>query len=678
MSDIKIQFHPLSMTLSSQDGHLVNIKNHQMMIAGSSSLWRVRLKSAKSEIVLEPSKQTQFWVHQKDSNTTMLNWDTDQLSVVVTLKSQGGRVCFYIHVICHHPEDAIASVQFPIINCLPISDDGHEDNLLLPWQNGWIIKDPVHNLLKRDQPMPFWLGRGVNQYENEYPAQLSFQFTALYHEQRYGLYFATEDGDARIKTIRYQPSLEHNMIYSVIHYPENMLSTQTYEQPYAVVMAMFQGDWQIPATLYHSWAIRQKWSQKLLSERPLPKQLDHLGFWRINHMNYSLGMRTKEYFDTALVLRDAVAAPLGLHWYGWNMGEHDVNYPEYISTEKREEGWPRCLAIWNQRFDKAGILKIPYVNARLWDIHTKSWQDDNAPEAALINESGQLYIEPWKNNNLRPMCPSTDLWQQKVLAFSVETMQEMGFDGLYLDQIASFNATLCFNAEHPHPLGGGSWWNDSYHKMIERLRAIVGSEKILTTESCCECYLDCFDLFLILDTNMQRSGFNAVAGGDNCESVPLFNMIYGGRALSYGSMCRFSDTIQVFSFNLIRNILWGFMPTIEGGEQSELAAEDSEKYLTVLHQSVQFYLKYKELLWHSRLKHVCTIQCDMIILRFQIRQNGSIYYKNYPGVIAVIREDNLTGKEVWIGYNFLEQPQTVKVMGENTVIAAKSFLVVEK
>jgi len=676
MTNIDINYYPFLITLSEKDGSINQITYQQQILIDHSKLWNICLNHNGEDIRVEPSDLLFTRISRETPFSTTVYWKTAILSVAVRLLLEDGQICFYIHVDCHQNDITIADIQFPILNCMPISEQGKDDYLLLPWQNGWIIKDPVRNLLQREQPLPFWLGRGGKRYENEYPSQLSFQYTALYNESRYGLYFATEDGDARIKTIRYQPAPLGGLSYSVVHYPENMLATQTYTQPYAVVMTIFKGDWQTPTTIYRSWAIQQKWARKRLTDRAMPKQLEQIGLWRINHMNYALGTRTQEYFETTIKLRDVVNAPVGLHWYGWNMGEHDIDYPEYITEAKRLEDWPQQLKCWNQRFAQAGIVKIPYVNARLWDIHTKSWQAENAPAAALVDEIGQLYREPWKNNNLRPMCPATEQWQQKVLEFSTETMEDLGFDGLYLDQIASFNATLCFNPKHPHPQGGGSWWNDSYHTMMRKIRDAVGPNKILTTESCCESYVDCFDQFLILDTNMQGSGFNAIADGENCESVPLFNMIYGGYALCYGSICRFSDPIEIFTFNFIRNILWGFVPTVEGGDESDLNIEAIADYYAILRSGVDFYLSNRELLWHSRLLQLCDIPCDSISIQFKIRQSGVLYYKSYPGVYAVIREDH-TGKLCCLGYNFLDRKQSVLLFGRQHIIEPQAFFMID-
>lgn len=662
-------------TFFAEDGWLCSIDYKGRQAVGDSALWRVRIHRGQSVRDLSPADMTDFKIRKNKENRMTLEWESPLLSVRVLLEGDpDGKIRWRIQASATDKETGLGRIVFPILNCNPISPEGKDDMLLLPWQNGWLIRDPVHSLLDSKAPMPFWLGRGDGKYENEYPAQYSYQFAALYAPQRDGLYLAAEDGDARIKTMGFYQNGGDGLDFAVTHYPEHMGALRHYALPYDFVLRFFEGGWEKAVDIYRPWALGQKWCRTKIADQAMPENLKSTDLWRINHTSYALGMRTREYFDTSVMLRDAVGCRLGLHWYGWNMGEHDVNYPDYIDGELRARGWPEALAQWNRRFDGEGIVKIPYVNARLWDVNTPGWRDGSAPPAALRDEKGQLYEEPWKNNNLRPMCPATAIWQDKVAAFSLEVLEDLGFDGLYLDQIASFNATLCFDPAHPHPAGGGSWWNDSYHAMMGTLRGIAGDDFILTTESCCESYIDSFNLVLILDTCMFTAGFPAVVGPENCESVPLFNMIYAGRALSYGSVCRFSDPIDEFEFKFIRNILWGLLPTVEGIAMDELTRPDAGVYLDVIRRGVAFYRDNREILWHGCFRAVPQVACDPIELTWTI--GGRRYRKQYPGVLAVVREDPTNGSVIHMLYNLHVNVQRIVLGGNKIEIEPKTFTVI--
>ena len=79
-----------------------------------------------------------------------------------------------------HNKEAVNEVVFPIIEGLSFNTDNY---ILITWQNGRIIKNPVDNFLSKGYDVPFWVGRGKYGYQNEYPAALSFQYAAFYGKE---------------------------------------------------------------------------------------------------------------------------------------------------------------------------------------------------------------------------------------------------------------------------------------------------------------------------------------------------------------------------------------------------------------------------------------------------------------------------------------------------------------
>ena len=646
-------------------GILLGIETAFGRFAANSCLWAV---SAGNRTYTLADMEEFFYTCTP--NILKLNWCGKGIRVTVQLISVQGTVRWRIFVDATD-KTPVEQVQFPIFQGLTF---GQEEYLLLPYQNGTLLKNPVQNLFQKQVEVPFWLGRGRGAYINEYPAGFSYQFIACYSSEENGLYFATEDGEAYIKTFACQLSSSgKGWDYSVTNYPENIGTATSYAMPYDFVLETFRGNWATAGQRYRRWAIRQKWCAQKLSERQLPAGVTSVDLWRINHMNYALGTRTQEYFDTSVQLAKQLDCTLGLHWYGWNMGAHDVDYPEYIKDEKKAEGWPEELANWNRRFSEAGIYKIPYINARLWEHKTKSWEAEGAYGAAIKERDGKPKVEPWNGYGLIPMCPASVQWQNKCRDLCEEYVLNPGFDGVYLDQVASFNAKLCFDPTHSHPLGGGMWWNASYHSLLENARNVIGYDKVITTESCCETYTDVFDLFLLLDTNFQRFGFNTMMEGLHSQPVPLFNMIYGSHALSYGSICRFSDDPANFAYNLIRNTLWGFIPTVEGGAQEELDAPASAEHLRILKQVVAFYQANKPMFLYGRL--LDTAQCgpETVTLEWEIDEVGR-KTQTLPAAEAALWE-TAEGKQLVAVYNFSDTSVTVSAFGKTLTVEAKSFLI---
>lgn len=630
-------------------------------------LWSIRTKQGDLGI----ADMTKFWF-ERYTDVLKLYWTTSRETVIVNLRcDRDGKVRMNISAEVAQ-DNAVRDVRFPMIGGLNFEKDNY---LLITWQNGRILKNPVETFLRKGMEVPFWVGRGKFGYENEYPAALSFQYTTFYSED-YGFYFATEDADAHIKTFAYDYNRELDALdFSVVNYPENMGKTTGYCMNYDFVLQMYRGDWQSATGIYRQWATRQKWCKQRLVDKKLPEKLLKTDLWRINHTNYELGTRTQEYFDTSVRLRDELDCNVALHWYGWNMGVHDKDYPEYISEEKKAEGWPEELRAWNRKFDDAGIVKIPYHNARLWEKKTKSWTQENVPALAIKDENGEMLDEPWMpwmGYELKAICPGTAKWQNKVADLCREYGTELGFDGVYLDQIASFNATLCFDETHPHPLGGGTWWNDSYHRMLDRTREIVGEEQILTTESCCESYVDVFDLFLILDTNFQYTAFNAMSGG-NAWSVPLFSLIYGEYALSYGSICRFDNRLDRFEYNYIRNLLWGILPSIEGVDMAEL--ENGRQYVEVTKRGVDFFKEHKDMFLYGRLAEIPEYRCESLTMDWEARdeqKNTFTYTKTYPAICACVWESSACERKIF-AYNYSDDAKTMEFAGKVYEVAPKSF-----
>lgn len=677
MDFIKVANHNVELLFDKNQGMLKGIVYKNNFINLDSLLWGIDVKheNVMQEFSIKDMPAFNYSFRENDLD---MFWENDYFKVNVRLKCNEEKIKWRIGVQSNSDEYCIYKVIFPIIGDItPFSEEGCNDYLLLPWQNGWIIKDPVHTLLdkKEQDEIPFWMGRVGNKYEDEYPTPYSYQFAAYYCPEKYGYYFATEDSEAYTKTIGFYCDEENNKLsYAITNYPENMGSTRYFSMPYDFVLGFFEGDWQEAANIYREWAVKQKWCKAKLKDKHIPDRIKNIDLWRINHNNYALGKRTEEYFDTSLKLKQELGCNLALHWYGWNMAEeHGFNYPEMFNEDHEE--WSDKLTNWNRKFSSEGIVKLPYVQIRVWDSMLKRCKNEKFQEITKKDEL-KLHEEPWLDNRLVPVCHTTQEVINTALDLMTKVLFEIKFDGVYIDQIASAFAGLCFDEKHPHPVGGGKWWDESYHSLLNTLRDIAGPEKIFTTESNGETYIDVFDLFLILDTNLQRTAFSLLVGGENCESIPLFSMIYGDYALSYGSICRFTDAPEVFEFNFIRNILWGILPTVEGVERSELERDDAQGFMNVLRKGVDFYKENKEIIFYGRLKGIPDYDCEQMSIGWET-ENGVSFSKEYPKIFAVLWEDR-DENELCLLYNFDNKMQEVNVDGMVIRIPGKAFKIVRK
>ncbi len=67
---------------------------------------------------------------------------------------------------------------------------------------------------------------------------------------------------------------------------------------------------------------------------------------------------------------------VGLHWYVWDEIRHfDTHYPDYAPEKPGFEATAMLL-------NNLGVKVIPYVNGRVWDLATPSWNASHAEESA--------------------------------------------------------------------------------------------------------------------------------------------------------------------------------------------------------------------------------------------------------------------------------------------------------
>lgn len=648
--------HNYTITINEENGAIVSIKDTENELRLIGSIWRIEMGDKS---VLTLWDMTEFtYLH---SEQLVLQWIKEDIRVKVTIAEAGGKL--KMHIFAAGGRRALNRIHFPVYEGIEKITQ-KDDYLILPWQNGFLIKNPVDNLLNTEKEVPFWMGRGGKKYENDYPAQYSYQFFAYYEKNTKGYYMACEDGVAYTKTIGlHYNAVTDGMDMMFTNYPEGMGEVKYYSLPYKYVFRFFKGDWQTATKIYREWAVKQKWYTPL-RDRNLPKAIEEIDFFRINHEHYALGTRTEEFVKTCSLIKEKLACVPAMHWYGWNKAlKHGDWYPEMANYNNVE--WHNELVKINHILADIGVKKIPYVNVHLWDKFLPSFKAEEAEKSLVLQESNVIEDEPWsEDKNLFAVCHADNRIKNKALALFDRLVHEDGFDGIYIDQVASFNATLCFSKNHGHPAGGGSWWSDEYHRMLNTLRDMMPADKFLTTESCCECYHDVFDLFLILDTCSQDHGFHEVCGCENCNSIPLFAMIYNDSAIGYGSICKFTNNDEQFEFNFIRNILWGMIPTCEGMELEEISA-DTEKW-SILKRGVDFYKENREVLLYGTYKEYFQKEgCEKKI------QFGN-FSKMCPGLVgSVYVYDN---KTYGFAYNYTDSAQMVTVRGHNMLVEPRKFL----
>lgn len=307
---------------------------------------------------------------------------------------------------------------------------------------------------------------------------------------------------------------------AIVRYPEGMSQAGNSFYPEDdTVLTVSEGDWYDAAQEYAKWARAQSWVAPLSSEREIHA-------WQLMQVPEKPLETWAEEMET---LQERLGVSFGIHLYNWHETPFDMNYPDYFPAR---EGIAEIVT----RLRAHGILMMPYINGRLWDINAPSWQARGAEQASAKQSALRLqpktlvpYLEEYgSGQKLAPMCPTTELWQETLLDLCRRITGELGCNGIYLDQVAAEGANLCLDPTHGHPLGGGGYWRAGYHAFMKRLREQVGKDVYLTTECNWEACAADFDALLMWHSF-----------GPNL--VPLFPAVYSGLARTFA--CQFNQQV---------------------------------------------------------------------------------------------------------------------------------------
>ncbi len=226
---------------------------------------------------------------------------------------------------------------------------------------------------------------------------------------------------------------------------------------------------------------------------------------------------------------EALGVPVGVHWYNWHQIPFDNDYPHYFPTL---DGFKEGVA----DLQSGQVYVMPYINGRLWDTRDRGQEDFEftkvAKPAATKDEKGEPYVESYGSKEtdgspvrLAAMCPTTEVWRNKVHEIVGRLTNECGVKAVYIDQVAAASPQLCCDRSHGHPTGGGDWWTAGYWEMLNRIHKDLPPDRMLTTECNAEPYAHVFDGYLTW--HWQYDG-----------QVPAFPAVYGGALQMFGRAYR--------------------------------------------------------------------------------------------------------------------------------------------
>jgi hypothetical protein len=140
---------------------------------------------------------------------------------------------------------------------------------------------------------------------------------------------------------------------------------------------------------------------------------------------------------------------------------------------------------------------IPYINGQLYDTLLPSWKEDGVVKFTqkyaehtmrAIDKQPRLtpHFERFNGVPSAVMCPSTTFWKERMQDIMVAIVNDLGFDGVYVDQVGNGEQRSCGDPTHNHTLVGGSFWAEAFYDIMKRVRSRVGRAAVFMTEGIVE------------------------------------------------------------------------------------------------------------------------------------------------------------------------------------------------
>ena len=427
------------------------------------------------------------------------------VTLLLTAQPEQNRITFQTVLQSTNPAYTLVSCDYPSL----WFDVGKDVHFLSPYGCG--------EAMDSDSEL---FGHGYRSAQ-DYPSYgASFQFMATWNDQtRRCLYYGIHDPAPAAKKFHFIREVNAPTMCVKASQPlcetDRPCNGQTLYG--ACVWQLTDGDWYDAALIYSAW-MEQNASWVPEVGRPDGGWLNDVDAWFLVHIDKD------DFADEIIESAKDLGVRCAVHLYLWHNNPFDNDYPHYFPekpTVRREL----------KKLQDAGIRVIPYINGRLWDTRDRGiedWQYTSvAKPMATKDRTGKVFTESYsaKEENgehtvLAVMCPSTALWQETVKGVCDRLVNDIRFDGVYLDQIAAAKPQPCADRTHNHLPGGGSWWMERYNDLLGHVSR-TGDPSILATECTGEPFMRHIQAYLswLWIKNQQ---------------VPVFPVLYADRVVTFG------------------------------------------------------------------------------------------------------------------------------------------------
>ena len=440
----------------------------------------------------------------------------------------------------------IVDVQYPWVVCrYSLGGAAGSETLVLPHDFGKLLRAPTYESLGPDAPIA-WQFTWRNGGFSHYPGGQFAQFLA-YHNDRAGIYLATEDTEGRVKRFRClhrEPGIRMGVSH-VGDWPAGGERTLEYD----TVLGSFAGDWYDAAGLYRSWSLRQKWAVPLAKRKDVPAWLldspVHITIRPQGIMDAGPVHPVQEFLPyekcVPLLQRiaDRVRAPLVAVIMGWERAGSWV-YPDCFPPIGGDDSAARFARACRGKGWKVGSFcnGTRWVVGHCWnDYDGRPYYRERSGEQSVAREAdGRPWHEVW-DAAWRPsllQCAAAPMTRAIAVDF-VNRLLGWGLESIqFFDQNCGAATFPCFAEDHGHPPAPGRWMAEAMEHLVAEFRraaeAAGEKEVIQSVEMCCNEYA--LQLFQQSDSRVRPPGHRVEFG----DVVPLYQFLFHECIVMHGMM----------------------------------------------------------------------------------------------------------------------------------------------
>lgn len=483
----------------------------------------------------------------------------------------------------------------------------------------------------------------TGQLQSRYPSCTGTMQLVLMHHTGGTAYFAAKDKGGSSKMLRMVSEGGSLVFVQQVVASYGWTQKGHFALPWQAVLGFSREGWEATAIKwYRPFTFETQWGAKTLAERQIAAWVKNADMW------LRPGDATPEMMEYVRQAMRYYGKGVGLHWYYWHNHPHYVKYPEYFPEKS---GFREMIA----ETQKLGGFVTPYINGRLWDPATESYLTMNGAEASCRKPDGTLYTEVYSSKVLNTVtCPASDIWQNILTDLNRTLLNDLSVDGVYMDQIGCASSEPCYASNHGHSPGGGNWWPEAYRSLLESMRAgMYGPDNAMTTEENAECYMDLFDMMLVVN-----SPHNVYT-----KMIPLFPLIYADRCI-YSGYTYIPWRLNDGSMNFItmKSLLWG----------SQLGWVNPELLMNPTNRREAAFLK--TLADFRKKQHDLFLGGRFMGEFIPGGDNPTQVIPNYETtpVVMAAEWESTSGKRAWIVVNMSDADRSV-MLPDGQQVAVKAF-----